>query len=87
MDWITVDMLRTVGGAAGVVALVMVVLKAIFPSITGRLTQLLALVVSLVIAVVIGDWASPVTVLTSLLNGLVICVASMGIDQAVNYNK
>jgi len=85
MDWIKPDSLATVAGASLAVTLAVAAVKVLLPSITGRATQVVALVCSLIIAAAIGTFTSPVLALVSLLNGLVIFAASMGIDQAVNY--
>lgn len=87
MNWITPEMLATVGGAALAVTLVTMVLKAIWPTVTGRSTQLVAFLVALVISVVIGTWTSPGTALASLLNAVVVWTTAMGIDQAVTYKQ
>ena len=87
MNWFTVEMLKTVGGAALAVTLVTLVLKAVIPSVTGRITQLVAFLVSLAIAAVIGSWTSPGAALVSLFNAVVIWATAMGIDQAVTYKQ
>ncbi len=87
MNWFTVDMLQTVGGAALAVTLITMVLKAIIPAVTGRVTQLVAFIISLAIAAVIGNWTSPGSALVSIFNAVVIWATAMGVDQAVTYKS
>lgn len=86
MDWITIDSLKSVGGAALAVMLLVSVLKSV-TGMTGRRTQLAALLLSIVIAVIIGDVSSIAASVVTLLNSLVIFAAAMGIDQAVHYKQ
>lgn len=86
MDWITLDGLKSVGGASLAVMLLTSVLKSL-TGITGRRTQLAAFCLSVVIAVIIGDVRTFTAATITLLNALVIYAAAMGIDQAVNYKR
>lgn len=87
MDWITIDTLKNVGGAAMAVSGITVMAKKLFPGLTGRGTQITAGVVSLAIAAVIGNWTTAPACLVSLLNAAVILMAAIGADQLVNYGK
>ena len=87
MEWITIDTLKTVGGASLAVTVVTAVIKSVIPGVTGRITQLVALGLSLVIAAVIGKWSTPTDAFITLLNACVIYAASVGIDQTINYKK
>jgi len=86
MDFLTIDTLRSVGGAALAVSVVTAVVKKV-SSITGRETQIAAAAVSLAIAIVIGDWHSLQSGTLAALNGFVIFAAAVGIDQTLNYGR
>ena len=87
MDWISIESLRTVGGAAAAVTLVTAVAKKVIPALTGRWTQLVAFGLSLGITGVVGTWTSGSTALVSLLNACVIYAAAVGIEQTLTYKK
>lgn len=87
MEWVTVDSLKTVGGASAAVTLVTAAIKSISLKIAGRVTQAIALGLSLVIAGVLGKWSSASDCLVTILNGFVIFTSAVGIDQVINYNR
>jgi hypothetical protein len=87
LEWIKPDTLQTIAGATLAVTIVVAVLKALLPDIKGRLTQLFALIVSIVIAGLIGSWASFAGVMMIVLNGCLIFLSAMGLDQAITYKR
>lgn len=86
MDWLTIEVLRTIAGASLAVTILTAAIKAIGCT-SGRITQLSALGVSLVIAFATQIPTDFKSGLVTFLNGLVIFAAATGIDQTVNLEK
>jgi hypothetical protein len=87
MEYVTIETLKTVAGAAFAVTLLTAIIKAVVPSVTGRVTQLVALALALIIAGVTGKWGTAPDVLVTFINGLVVAAAATGLDQGLNYKK
>jgi hypothetical protein len=86
MDWITLDILATVGGAAAAVSLVTALLKQV-AQIEGRRTQVVAAILSAAIVCIVQPPTSIQSGLLALLNTAVVLAAAMGLDQLVNYKR
>lgn len=86
MDWITLDILATVGGAAAAVSLVTALLKQT-AQIEGRRTQAVAAILSAAIVCVVQPPTTVQAGLLALLNTAVVLAAAMGLDQLVNYKR
>ena len=86
MDWITLDILATVGGAAAAVSLVTALAKQVI-NVGGRQTQIVAAVLSALIVCIVQPPTTVQSGLLALLNTAVVLAAAMGLDQLVNYKR
>jgi hypothetical protein len=87
MDWITSDSLKTFASATFVVTVVVAVIKKLLPAITGRATHVVALAVSLISVGIVGQWSSASAVFVTVINGFILFLSAMGLDQLANYKK
>lgn len=88
MDWLSLESLGTVAGAALAVSLVTAIIKSVGSgAISGRITQLVALGLSLIVAYSTNPPGNFQAGLVAFFNGLIIFAAAVGLDQSVNLEK
>lgn len=86
MEWIDVQSISTVAGAAGVVTLATALVKHL-SGLSGRIVQLIALALSIILVGIVMPCGGVREGVIVLLNGLLVCGIAIGINQAVTYSK